>query len=221
MQTPMTFTSSEKPLDALLASYAVGNVSRPLHALIASHLLLKPDNRAFVSSMEETLAQEMEAALQAAAPSENREKRLASIFDGKDEKIAFPESDPTSLIPAPLAAYLAKPFEDLRWKNVMPGLREVRVEDRAGCEASLLWIKAGRAMPSHTHPGVEATLVIQGSFADNQGEFRRGDMAVVDSKIDHKPIAGKDEDCICFAVSEGPVHLTGPLARIFNWIKQH
>jgi putative transcriptional regulator len=221
MQELMTLTSSEQPLDALLASYAVGNVSRPLHALIASHLLLKPDNRAFVAAMEDTLAQEMEASLQSVTPSEHREKRLAAIFDGKDGKPVYHESDATSLIPAPLAAYLAKPFEDLRWKNVMPGLREVRIEDRAGCEASLLWIKAGRAMPSHTHPGIEATLVLQGSFADSQGECRRGDIAVVDSKIDHKPIAGEEEDCICFAVSEGPVHLTGPLARIFNWIKQH
>jgi putative transcriptional regulator len=211
----------ETPLDALLASYAVGNISRPLHALVASHLVLKPDNRAFVATMEATLGQQLEAIKPAKATQANRDKRLASIFDGQDQVDAVAQDQTSSLIPSPLAAYLNKPFDDLKWRNIIPGLREVKLEDHAGCEASLLWIKAGRAMPSHTHEGIEATLVLQGSFIDYQGTYSRGDMAVVDSSIDHKPIAGHDEDCICFAVSEGPVHLTGPLARIFNWMKRH
>jgi putative transcriptional regulator len=211
----------ELPLNALLASYAVGNVSRPLHALIASHLLLKSENRDFVSSMETILEHEMEDASSLVAVRGNRSERLSSIFERSTDLAESATATACSLIPEPLACFLAKPYEDLKWSAVLPGLREVKLEDRAGCEASLLWIKAGRAMPKHTHPGIEATLVLQGSFADSQGKFARGDMAVVDSKIDHKPIAGSEEDCICFAVSEGPVHLTGPLARIFNWIKRH
>jgi putative transcriptional regulator len=212
---------SETPLDALLASYAVGNISRPLHALVASHLMLKPDNRAFVATMEATLGQQLDAIVPTKPIGANRDKRLASIFDGQHEAETAAQDLTSSLIPPPLAAYLDKPFEDLKWRNIIPGLREVKLEDHAGLEASLLWIKAGRAMPSHTHEGIEATLVLQGSFIDYQGTYSRGDMAIVDSSIDHKPIAGHEEDCICFAVSEGPVHLTGPLARIFNWMKRH
>jgi putative transcriptional regulator len=211
----------ETPLDALLASYAVGNVSRPLHALVASHLILKPDNRPFVSAMEATLGRQLETFTVQDGAYRNHEQRLAAIFNDKAESLADAKAAPSALIPAPLAAYLDKPFENLKWRNVIPGLREVKLEDHEGCEASLLWIKAGRAMPSHTHEGIEATLVLQGSFIDYQGEYSRGDLAVVDSSIDHKPVASRNEDCICFAVSEGPVHLTGPLARIFNWIKRH
>jgi putative transcriptional regulator len=76
-------------------------------------------------------------------------------------------------------------------------------------------------MPSHTHPGMEATLVLKGSFADATGYYGRGDLAVVDSDVDHKPVAGADEDCICFAVSEGPVKLTGPIARLFQKLIRH
>jgi putative transcriptional regulator len=212
---------SETPLNALLASYAVGTISRPLHALLASHLMLKPDNRAFVAAMEATLGQELDSIKAPKAIGSKRDKRIASIFDDQDEPVSVSQDQTSSLLPAPLAAYLEKPFEDLKWRNIIPGLREVKLEDHAGCEASLLWIKAGRAMPSHTHEGIEATLVLQGSFIDYQGRYSRGDMAIVDSTIDHKPVAGHDEDCICFAVSEGPVHLTGPLARIFNWMKRH
>jgi putative transcriptional regulator len=104
---------------------------------------------------------------------------------------------------------------------LLPGLREARIEADAGCEASLLWIKAGRAMPAHTHPGIEATLVLSGSFSDALGQYERGDIAIADSDVDHKPVAGSDAPCICFAVSEGPVQLSGPVARLFNKLLRH
>jgi putative transcriptional regulator len=120
-----------------------------------------------------------------------------------------------------LGHFLGMDYEALPWRAVMPGLKEVKLEDRPGCEASMLWIKAGRTIPSHTHPGIEATLVLKGSFEDATGVYTRGDMAVVDSDVDHKPVAGADEDCICFAVSEGPVKLTGPIARLFQRLIRH
>jgi putative transcriptional regulator len=83
-------------------------------------------------------------------------------------------------------------------------------------EASLLWIRAGQAMLSHTHSGLEATLVLKGGFADIHGHYERGDIAVADETVDHKPVADDTEDCICFVVSEGHVKLTGPIGRIFS-----
>jgi putative transcriptional regulator len=76
-------------------------------------------------------------------------------------------------------------------------------------------------MPSHTHHGVEVTLVLQGSFSDPLGRYMRGDIAIADDEIDHKPVAGSEQDCICFAVTEGPVRLTGPVARLFNRLIGH
>jgi putative transcriptional regulator len=204
--------------DALLASYAAGGLSRPLHTLVASHLALCPDNHAYVAALESMAAEGMaaEGALTGVA---DRGRRLAAIFSDKGENAPAAKADP--LIPAPLAAYLGKPIDALQWRTVLPGLKEVRLEDGDGCEASLLWIRAGRAMPAHTHPGIEATLVLQGSFSDALGVYERGDIAVVDSDVDHKPVAGASADCVCFAVSEGPVRLTGPVARLFNKLLRH
>jgi putative transcriptional regulator len=208
-------------MDALLASYASGALSRPLHAVVASHLALKADNRSFVSSMENLIAEDMAAMLASAAP-RDRDTRLSSIFGIEQDATGTSDDElGASFVPAPLMDYIGRPYENLKWRSVMPGLREVTFENVPGCEASLLWIKAGRAMPSHTHPGMEATLVLKGSFADATGYYGRGDLAVVDSDVDHKPVAGADEDCICFAVSEGPVKLTGPIARLFQKLIRH
>jgi putative transcriptional regulator len=203
--------------DALFASYAAGSLSRPLHALVASHLSIKRDNRSFVGALETLAAEAMEGdeMLNGVA---DRGRRLAAIFSDRAEAAPVVVDD---LMPSPLAAYVGAPLRDLNWRTVMPGLREVKLEDREGCEASLLLIKSGRAMPSHTHHGLEATLVLRGSFSDSLGHYERGDIAVVDSDVDHKPVAGADEDCLCFAVSEGPVTLTGPVARLFNKLRRH
>jgi len=207
------------PVDALLAAYATGALSRPLHALVASHLSLRADNRAFVNSLEHLIADDI-AAMDVQDLITGRADRLAAIFHSNgcsaDEAEAGAE-----FLPPPLGHYLGMPYGELPWRAVMPGLKEVKIEDRPGCEASMLWIRAGRAMPSHTHPGIEATLVLKGSFEDATGIYTRGDMAVVDSDVDHKPVAGADEDCICFAVSEGPARLTGPIARLFQRLIRH
>jgi putative transcriptional regulator len=203
--------------DALLASYAAGALSRPLHILVASHLALKPESRRYVRALE-GLAGETIDAEPVLAPVAERGRRLAAIYSDVGE---MPRSRPRSIAPEPLAAFLGKPYETLRWRAVLPGLKESKIVDDNGCEASMLWIKAGRAMPSHTHHGMEATLVLRGSFSDAHGHYERGDIAVADDEVDHKPIAGSDKDCICFAVSEGPVKLTGPVARLFNKLLKH
>jgi putative transcriptional regulator len=207
-------------LDALLGSYAAGSLSVPLHALVASHLAIKADNRGFVNSMEHLAADVAFDAMPGSLSDLDRSRRLDAVFCLD----AAPDDEPESgflFVPAPLAAYLGKPYESLEWRSVMPGLKQVEFEAAPGCEAQMLWIKAGRTMPSHTHPGMEATLVLKGSFSDVMGHYSRGDLAVVDSDTDHKPVAGQDEDCICFAVSEGPVRLTGAFARLFQKLLRH
>jgi putative transcriptional regulator len=86
-----------------------------------------------------------------------------------------------------------------------------------GYRTRLLWIKAGAKVPTHTHGGREYTLVLQGSFSDESGRFGRGDVEVADAEVTHKPVAGSECDCICLAVTDAPLRMTGPIGRILNY----
>ncbi len=203
----------EQPIDALLAAYAAGTLSPPLHRLVAAHLSIRPDNRRFVRMLEESAGNAVENASPAGI--HDRDARLASIFsDTAPVRTERPKAAADGVVPAPLAAFIGHDLADLHWKTVLPGIKEYRVcEDERG-EASLLWIKPGRIMPAHTHDGSEVTLVLRGGFSDATGHYRRGDIAIADAEVDHRPRADEDDDCICFAVTDAPLRLTGPVGRI-------
>ena len=80
----------------------------------------------------------------------------------------------------------------------------------------LLKIRPGGSASTHTHLGDEYTVILEGSFSDEKGVYRRGDFVVKDSSDQHTPVATKDQECICLAVTEGPVQLTGFFSRLLN-----
>ena len=205
---------TDHPIDALMAQYAAGQLSPALHGLVAAHLAIKPENRGFVGALEAMRAQDLETV--PASAIRNRDSRLAAIFDAPEAGRRPVSHD--GILPAPLADFIGYRLDNVPWRTVLPGIREFHVPhvEKQGGEASLLWIKPGRIMPSHTHDGTEVTLVLKGGFSDATGHYRRGDIAIADSDLDHRPRADEDEDCVCFAVTDAPLRLTGPVGRIFQ-----
>jgi putative transcriptional regulator len=120
------------------------------------------------------------------------------------------------VIPRPLRDYVAGDLGDITWKPVMRGLDEHRIACPGGAKVRLMRIRAGVSMPQHTHKGREMTLVLAGGFTDDTGHFLRGDLSLTDGTVDHVPTADDDGDCVCLAVTDAPLRLTGPIGRLFN-----
>jgi len=56
--------------------------------------------------------------------------------------------------------------------------------------------------------------VLAGSFSDEQGRFARGDLEEADEDLQHQPVAGSEEDCICLAVTDAPLRFSSRFLRI-------
>lgn len=210
----------EVALNALLADYAAGHLNPALHSLVAAHLEMKPDNRSFVSSLEAVHAR----ALEDVAPIEvsNRQAILDRIFAAGDHQVPVALRNRSAGLPQALFGYVGRDLEDIKWRSVLPGLKEFRISEKGSdTEASLLWIRSGSRMPAHTHDGQEVTLVLKGAFSDTMGHYGRGDISIADGEIDHRPRADDSGDCICFAVTEAPVRLTGPIGRFLQRFTGH
>lgn len=201
------------PMDALLASYAAGSLPKSLHALIGAHLELNPHSRDYVSTLEAALARAVES--QPIQSAGHRRERLDAIFalapDPEDGSERAENSDPKAL-----RHFLGRDLDTLEFRTVLPGVKECRIETDDGTTAIFYRIRGGKKMPQHTHEGSEYTLVIRGAFSDVTGRYGRGDVAISDEEIDHTPIAEEGEECLCFAVMDAPLRLTGPIGRYFN-----
>jgi putative transcriptional regulator len=215
----MTIGSRAAAIDGLLADYAVGSLPAPLHTLVASHLAMTQTSHAYVSALEDVCGAEIEAA--ECGFLRNRDQRLAAIFDAAPSAADDRPARKDDTVPGPLAAYLGAPIEALRWRTKLPGFRESVIDVRDGLEASMLWVKAGRQMPRHTHEGAEITLVLRGAFSDSSGRYGRGDIVIAESDVDHRPQIDPTEDCICFVVTDAPLRLTGPIGRVISRLFRH
>jgi putative transcriptional regulator len=208
-------SSSARPLDALLAEYAAGSLPCALHALIGSHLDLNPQSERFVTDLEALGGAEIER--QTPLASASHSAMLDAIFSQDTMGCgAFDDIAADDVFTAGLRRFIGLPSDEIPWRTVLPGVKEYVVADGHGTEAKLYWIKAGRKMPAHTHGGQEVTIVLKGAFSDAAGRYKRGDVALADEEIDHKPVADSDQDCICFAVTDAPLKLTGPVGRVIQ-----
>jgi len=212
-------TSGNPKLNGLLADYCAGTLSPPLHALVATHLMLRPDNRSYVAGLEALRASN---ALDRATPNEihQRDARLRAIFDSSPRPANTLKPRDGSL-PLPLQRLVGGDVEALRWRRILPGVKEYQLGDiGGGQEACFYLIRGGKKMPAHTHGGDEVTLVLKGAFADTSGIYGQGDICIADEAIDHTPTAVPGEDCLCFAVTDAPLKLTGPIGRYWNYFSK-
>lgn len=198
-------------LEMILAGYASGSLPPALHALVGAHLELSEANRPFVKTLEESLGRTV--VREVPCPIRAREARLDAIFACDDAvgRRSTAMEDPKALV-----HFLGKPIDALDFRTILPGVRECRLPSKDGVDAVLYKIRAGQKMPQHSHDGSEITLVLRGGFRDETGHFRRGDVAVADEHLDHVPVADDDEECVCFAILDAPLRLTGRIGRWLN-----
>ena len=207
------------PGDDLLIAYAAGSQEEPVSLVVATHLALCPRCRGEVARLEElggTLLEEQPAE---ALGEDSLERILVRLDEPAPEAPQRPAelaAGPAPLVPRPLRDYLGGGLDQLDWTSFR-GLEKVELlSDRPGFRTRLMRIKSGTAMPTHSHEGNELTLVLAGGFSDEHGHFVRGDVAEADPSVDHQPVADPGEDCLCLAVTDAPLRLTGPFGRLLN-----
>ena len=207
------------PGQELLMDYATGALREPVALLIATHLAMCPACRAEVERLETMGGALFEALEPEALPEEALDHALARLETANAGQavtpaVGAPAGDPC--LPRPLRDYVGGSLEGAAWKRRGVFSELALLQDVPEFTTRLLRIRGGASMPQHTHEGAELTLVLAGGFSDSTGHYGPGDVAQADASVDHRPVADPGEDCLCLAVTDAPLRLTGPLGRYLN-----
>ena len=105
---------------------------------------------------------------------------------------------------------------DFKWEKISRALSIGRIKfaDRAR-EVALHRLEAGGSVDNHDHRGREITVVLTGSFSDQDGLYLPGDFLLREPGDTHRPVASNDGSCVCLSVLEAPVKFRG-ISRLIN-----
>ena len=211
------------PSTALLTDYTVGSLSVAPAVSVTTHLKYCQQCRDSVGSLKQLGG----ALLCEAEPAQVSGDLLSQTLDlldadecelglaeGASEVHDFELSDELKGIPEYLNQFL--PRNGLNWQKLSSSVTVAPISvGETRYELALHKICAGGQTPVHDHNGVEYTVVLKGSFSDEDGMYNEGDFLTREPGDIHRPFATQHEDCICLSVLEAPIRLKG-LGRVLN-----
>ncbi len=211
------------PSTALLTDYTVGSLSVAPAVSVTTHLKYCQQCRDSVGSLKQlggALLCEAEPAqisndlLSQTLDRLDADESEMALAEGASEVHEFELSDELKGIPGYLNQFL--PRNGLNWRKLSSSVTVAPISvGETRYELALHKICAGGQTPVHDHNGVEYTVVLKGSFSDEDGMYNEGDFLTREPGDIHRPFATQHEDCICLSVLEAPIRLKG-LGRVLN-----
>lgn len=194
----------------VLDAYRAGTLPHAFAVVVAAHISICDECRAELEA-----SNMVGGALLADAPkSDMSAGARARLMDMLDTPPPPAPTRGSGVFPAPVMEELDG--QPPRWRMLGGGIRQqILSADKTG-SLRLLYIPPGRAVPEHSHGGLELTLVLQGSFSDSEGSFARGDIETAYDDLDHQPIAGAGAPCICLAATDAPLRFRSMVPRLLQ-----
>ena len=204
--------------DASLIALSSGTLNARLALAATAHIELCPQCREGLR-----LAEQIGGALlvdQPLAPTaQDGLTRCWDLIATHDRPAARQSAPPPAqalVLPPVLAEFLPHDLDALPWQRLTAKVEHFPLH---GFGAEPGWIRLfrfqpGAVVPTHRHGDAEMSLVLQGSYTDELGQFRVGDIADLDADASHRPVVDGAEPCIALIAANAPVAFEGKLNRL-------
>ncbi len=210
------------PNTDVLLDYSAGSLSPAQAVAISAHLFYCPGCQAKTRTLNAiggNLLANTEAVSVAVDCLSDVMAQLDTVDTALPEKReinnAAPQVDRWKNLP-PLVKGLVRD-SGISWRHLSSSLRVARLPvGERRFELALHQIKAGGSAPAHDHRGLEITVVLHGSFSDDEGVYHQGDYITREPGHIHTPVATANTECVCLSVLEAPIRLVGRFSRLFN-----
>ncbi len=209
-------TAEHHPDHSSLVSYAAGSLPDALAMVVACHLEHCSQCQQVVAEAEQIGSLLLDE-LPSVRMSGDAREHILDLLESSVVSIA-PTSrrqNTDSDIPAPLHNLLGNRLDDLHWASLGAGMKQYILPANEG-KLRLLRIAPGTCMPAHSHSGSELTLVLRGSYTDELGRFKAGDVADLTPGVEHQPVTDTHEECICLIATDAPLKFKGLVPRLLQ-----
>lgn len=193
------------PQASTLMSHASGTLPGAISGVIACHLSMCSQCRADMRildmvgglMLEGMASPRGDAVVDAQAVKRALERDAASAEPPR-------RLPPEDFLPSPLARYLGMTGDDIPWQRLPKGIRQYWIGlPPGGGHMRILRIPPGAELLEHSHGGMEATMILRGTYSDHTGDYERGDVCEMTEGTEHQPsTVSSAEECICIIASE-------------------
>lgn len=208
------------PSNALLAQYCNASLPASLSVAVAIHLEMCECCKAEVKRLEAHNADAIFTQPDLSADEELSvdEMSLFAAITASDEVDEVYEVPPQTIAITKQYTYqLPRALARIPHSKFMQmgklSRSRINLEDGA-LRSSLLHIDAGGEIPEHTHSGFELTLLLDGEFSDEDGDYVAGDFIWLDGRHQHTPTT--KDGCLCYTVVSSALHFNKGLSKLLN-----
>ena len=218
----MTKVLNHHPSREMLVEFSAGTLDTASSICVSAHLHFCKCCRDEVARLDEVGSQLMAISSPGTIDDGLFDKVMAKI----DQPLSTPEPAPMlnqgiSGFPAHVNKLINNATKTPVWKKLSKSMEEAKLfTGQSKFEVALHKICAGGVTPKHDHRGLEYTVVLKGSFSDENSVYTEGDFIVREPGDVHQPMGAKNGECICLSAQEAPIRLTSFLGYLLNpWLR--
>jgi putative transcriptional regulator len=215
----MNITSQFHPDETMLLEFSAGTLATAPSICVSAHLHFCSKCRTQLLRLDQVGAQLMTEA----KPLEMKEDAFDTLMANLDssKQISAKVDSKRTGYPFSVSKLMKNNLVSQTWKRLSASVDVARFETGQNeFEVALHKICAGGKTPKHDHHGLEYTVVLKGSFSDENAVYREGDFLVRQPGDVHQPMGAQNGECICLSALSAPIKLTNPLGFLMKpWLR--
>ena len=208
------------PSRAMLVDFSAGNLGTAESICVSAHLHFCDQCRNELMRLDQVASQLMTEA-EPQTIDEDLFDSVMSKIDALPEAPTKVEIEEKSDFPHTVAKLINETESAPNWRRMSSSVDVARVRTGQNkYEVALHRICAGGKTPHHGHNGTEFTVVLKGSFSDEQAVYSEGDFLLRGPGDKHQPMGAQNGECICLSALEAPIKLSSPLGFLMKpWLR--
>lgn len=215
----MITSTNHHPDENMLIEFSAGTLDTAASICVSAHLHFCSSCRAKLLRLDQVGSQLMSQA----EPVEVKDDALALVMEKIDSGDNAAPKEPSfhGDMPFSVNKLMGTSLINKNWKRLSSSVDVARFKTgQDNFEVALHKICAGGKTPKHDHEGLEYTVVLKGSFSDENAVYREGDFLLRQPGDVHQPMGAQNGECICLSALSAPIKPTSPLGFLMKpWLR--